>query len=68
MWPKSSFIFIWPSQPADHLTFKSWKKEERRKGGKEERRKGEKEERKKDVKRTEGKKDRLRVDLECGPA
>ena len=66
-WPKSCFIFDWPSQPADHLTLKSWIKEEMRKGRKEERRKG-KEERRKDIKKTEGNKDRLRVDIECGPA
>ena len=67
-WPKSGFIFDWPpSQPADRLTLKSWIMEERRKRGNEEWRK-EGKERRKDVKRTEGKKDRLRVDLECGPS
>ena len=56
-WPKSGFIFDWPSQPADHLTLKSWIKEERRKRGKEERRNGErrkgKEERRKKDRRTD---------------
>ena len=57
-WPKSGFIFDWPSQPADHLTLKSWIKEERRKRGKEERRNGGTEkggkEKRKGGKRTEG--------------
>ena len=49
--------------PADRITLKSWDKE-----GKEKKRRGEEEERRKDIKRTGGKKDRPRVDLEGGPA
>ena len=53
---KSGFIFVRPpSQPADRLTLKSWDE-------------GEKEKMRKGVIRTEGKKDRPRLDLEGGPA